>query len=130
MTKTNQEKILNVAEKRMLQHGYRKVTMDEIACDLRMSKNTIYKEYRSKIAIAQALLERLKNKIPEALQAYEEILPLQPKAYRSHQEWIDNAKPEAVATALTILRTQEHISYAEFTEKVKEIGQQMNILTV
>ena len=71
------------------------------------------------------VLERLKKKIPEGIQAYEEILPLQPKAYRSHQEWIDNAKPEAVATALTILRTQDYISYDEFTEKVKEINQQM-----
>ncbi|MCD4780035.1 MAG: TetR/AcrR family transcriptional regulator [Candidatus Omnitrophica bacterium] len=63
MEMTNQDKILNAAEKRMLQFGYRKVTMDEIAGDLRMSKNTIYKEFKSKIEIAEFLLNRLKNKI-------------------------------------------------------------------
>jgi len=63
MENVNQNKILNAAEKRMLQFGYRKVTMDEIAGDLRMSKNTIYKEFKSKIEIAESLLGQLKNKI-------------------------------------------------------------------
>ncbi len=57
------ERILNAAEKRMVAFGYRKVTMDEIASDLRMSKNTIYKEFKSKVEIAESLLNRLKNKI-------------------------------------------------------------------
>jgi len=35
------EKILAAAEARMVRLGYHKVTMDEIAADLRMSKNTI-----------------------------------------------------------------------------------------
>ena len=63
MKNLNKDKVLNAAEKRMLQFGYRKVTMDEIAGDLRMSKNTIYKEFKSKIEIAESLLNRLKNKI-------------------------------------------------------------------
>ena len=63
MRNSNQDKILNAAEKRMIQFGYRKVTMDEIAGDLRMSKNTIYKEFKSKIEIAESLLDRLKNRI-------------------------------------------------------------------
>jgi len=58
-----EEKILNVAQKHMLKFGYRKVTMDEIAQELRMSKNTIYKCFRSKVEIAEALLDKLKSQI-------------------------------------------------------------------
>jgi len=58
-----EERILNSAQKRMLKFGYRKVTMDEIAQDLRMSKNTIYKSFRSKVEIAEALLDKLKSRI-------------------------------------------------------------------
>ena len=57
------EKILNVAEQRMIKFGYRKVAMDEIAADLRMSKNTIYKYFQSKVEIAESLLNRLKSRI-------------------------------------------------------------------
>lgn len=62
---TIREKILNASEKRMTKFGYRKVLMDEIARDLTMSKNTIYKEFRSKVEIAQALFSRLKERINE-----------------------------------------------------------------
>ncbi len=58
-----EEKILNAAEKRMVRFGYRKVTMDEIAQDLHMSKNTIYKYFTGKIHIAESLLIRLKKRI-------------------------------------------------------------------
>jgi len=57
------EKILNAAEKRMVKFGYRKVTMDEIAQDLAMSKNTIYKYFQSKDEIAESLFLRFKQKI-------------------------------------------------------------------
>jgi AcrR family transcriptional regulator len=61
------EKILNAAEKRMVQFGYRKVTMDEIARDLGMSKNTIYKSFAGKEAIAEALVKRLQKQLDLAL---------------------------------------------------------------
>jgi AcrR family transcriptional regulator len=61
------EKILNAAEKRMVQFGYRKVTMDEIAQDLRMSKNTIYKEFVGKEEIAKALVKRLQQQLNSEL---------------------------------------------------------------
>lgn len=57
------EKILNAAEKRMLKFGYRKVAMDEIAQDLHMSKNTIYKEFAGKEEIARALVKRLQLRL-------------------------------------------------------------------
>ena len=65
MSKNNpvQEKILNAAEKRMIKFGYRKVTMDEIAQDLHMSKNTIYKLFVGKEEIAKALVKRLQQRL-------------------------------------------------------------------
>jgi AcrR family transcriptional regulator len=57
------QRISDAAEKRMLKFGYRKVTMDEIARDLSMSKNTIYLHFSSKVEIAQALFDRLKKRI-------------------------------------------------------------------
>lgn len=57
------DKILNVAEKRMISFGYRKVTMDEIALDLHMSKNTIYKLFIGKEEIAKSLVKRLQQKL-------------------------------------------------------------------
>jgi AcrR family transcriptional regulator len=61
------DKILNAAEKRMVKFGYRKVTMDEIAQDLHMSKNTIYKEFVGKEEIAKALVKRLQQQLNAGL---------------------------------------------------------------
>ena len=57
------DKILTAAQTRMVRFGYHKVTMDEIATDLRMSKNTIYLHFPSKIDIAKGLVARIKDKI-------------------------------------------------------------------
>lgn len=64
-------KILNGAQKRMIKFGYRKVTMDEIAKDLGMSKNTIYKQFTGKEEIAQALVRRLEGDINRGLDEVE-----------------------------------------------------------
>src|ERR1700733_14571419 len=61
------ERILNAAEKRMVKFGYRKVTMDEIALDLHMSKNTIYKLFVGKEEIAKALVKRLQQQLNTGL---------------------------------------------------------------
>ncbi len=61
------EKILNAAAKRMIKFGYRKVTMDEVAADLVMSKNTIYKHFQSKEDIAKCLVKRLQQQLNNAL---------------------------------------------------------------
>jgi len=69
MNKSNstKAKILIAAEKRMIKFGYRKVTMDEIALDLHMSKNTIYKQFVGKEDIAKALVKRLQQQLNLAL---------------------------------------------------------------
>jgi AcrR family transcriptional regulator len=61
------EKILDAAEARMIRFGYRKVTMDEIAQDLRVSKNTIYKVFIGKEEIAKGLVKRLQKDINRGL---------------------------------------------------------------
>jgi len=61
------DKILNAAEIRMIKFGYRKVTMDEIAQDLHMSKNTIYKIFVGKEEIAKALVKRLQQQLNTGL---------------------------------------------------------------
>ena len=66
------ERILDAAMNRMLKFGYRKVTMDEIAQDLVMSKNTIYKHFQSKVEIAEALFKRLEQEINQELSLIEE----------------------------------------------------------
>ena len=61
------EKIHKASEKRMLRFGYRKVTMDEIASDLGMSKNTIYRYFQSKEQIAEYVFECLTFRINKGL---------------------------------------------------------------
>jgi len=69
---TIKEKILDAAANRMLRFGYRKVSMDEIASDLVMSKNTIYKQFQSKVDLAQSLFKRLEKQINQELTLIEE----------------------------------------------------------
>jgi AcrR family transcriptional regulator len=57
------DKILTAAQHRMVRFGFHKVTMDEIASDLRMSKNTIYVHFPGKRDIAKELVARIKNRI-------------------------------------------------------------------
>ena len=66
------EKILDAAMSRMIRFGYRKVSMDEIAQDLTMSKNTIYKYFQSKVDIAGSLFIRLEKQINRELTLIEE----------------------------------------------------------
>ena len=69
---STRERILDAAMSRMLKFGYRRATMDEVAQDLVMSKNTIYRYFQSKIEIAEALFERLEKEINHELSLIEE----------------------------------------------------------
>lgn len=57
----------------------------------------------------------------EAQKAYDTLLPKQPKAYQSHKSWLENATPEAVGSALTVMRRQGKITYNKFDEEVKKV---------
>jgi AcrR family transcriptional regulator len=49
-------RILELAEQCFLTHGYSRVTMDDIATELRMSKKTLYRHFSSKEALGEAAL--------------------------------------------------------------------------
>jgi AcrR family transcriptional regulator len=63
MNKMREEKqklrILKVAEEKFHRFGIRKVTMDEIARDLRMSKKSLYKYFDTKEALVQSCAENI-----------------------------------------------------------------------
>jgi AcrR family transcriptional regulator len=59
------ERILNQAELLFLQFGYSKVTMDEIAASVGMSKKTLYKFFPGKEALVKEMITTLKCAIDE-----------------------------------------------------------------
>jgi AcrR family transcriptional regulator len=59
------EKILNKAEELFLQFGYSKVTMDEIAASMGMSKKTLYKFFPGKEALVKEMISSIKCGIDE-----------------------------------------------------------------
>jgi AcrR family transcriptional regulator len=65
------DKIIELGEEKFFKEGFYKTTMDDIACELRMSKKTIYKFFPSKEdlvkAIAKHFMNRMKDKIVPAL---------------------------------------------------------------
>lgn len=61
------DRILAKAEEFFLQYGYTKVTMDEIAASLGMSKKTLYKFYPGKEKLLLAVVENLKCGIDNCL---------------------------------------------------------------
>lgn len=57
------KRILARAEELFLEFGYSKVTMEEIASSLSISKKTLYKEFANKEAILRELIARIKQSI-------------------------------------------------------------------
>jgi AcrR family transcriptional regulator len=51
------KRIVDGARKHFFVHGFRKVTTDELAAELGMSKKTLYKYFRSKTGLVEAVLE-------------------------------------------------------------------------
>ena len=64
-------RILETAREQFFAHGFNKVTMDEIASLLGMSKKTVYEFFPSKDKLVDAVLER---HIITAMRRYEEIM--------------------------------------------------------
>lgn len=55
----DKEKILAFAREKFFKEGFYKISMDELARDLKMSKKTIYKYYPSKEKLVEATVEDL-----------------------------------------------------------------------
>ncbi len=60
-------RILEKAEQFFLTHGYSRVTMDDIATELRMSKKTLYRYFSSKEALGEAAIASSFARINQAL---------------------------------------------------------------
>lgn len=50
--------IVDLAYKKFSQHGFKKVTMDELAAELAISKKTVYKHFESKEAILEEIVNQ------------------------------------------------------------------------
>lgn len=64
-------RILDHAETRLLEQGFRGMRVDELARDVGISKRTLYEQFRTKEEMASEALTRLAQKLHEAI---EEIL--------------------------------------------------------
>jgi AcrR family transcriptional regulator len=65
---SDERKILEAAADRFMNVGFYKVTMDEIASDLRMSKKTVYKFFPSKETLLNAIVHAFMGKIEREVQ--------------------------------------------------------------
>jgi len=65
------QEIVDLAYKKFSQHGFKKVTMDEIASELSISKKTVYKYFDSKEAILE---EMVNQRIQRGTAAFKALL--------------------------------------------------------
>ena len=56
-------RILDAAQVRFFAHGFSRVSMDELAADLGMSKRTLYRHFRSKHELLAAVVRRFTDQI-------------------------------------------------------------------
>ena len=67
--RTARQRILGAAREQFLAHGFHRVTMDDLAEGLGMSKKTIYAHFPSKTALLEAMLLEKFRCVEEDLQA-------------------------------------------------------------
>ncbi|WP_397547464.1 TetR/AcrR family transcriptional regulator [Rhodothermus marinus] len=60
-------RILEAARRRFFREGYARVTMDELARALGMSKKTLYQHFPTKAALAAAVMETFRSQVAEGL---------------------------------------------------------------
>jgi AcrR family transcriptional regulator len=71
------DKIIVAAHAKFMRHGIRRVTMDEIARDLRISKKTLYRHFDDKEALVRGAAEHIAgNMIPPMIRAVAEGPPV------------------------------------------------------
>jgi AcrR family transcriptional regulator len=64
----DETRIIDAASDRFMDVGFYKVTMDEIASDLRMSKKTVYKFFPSKETLLKAIVHTFMKKVEGEVQ--------------------------------------------------------------
>jgi AcrR family transcriptional regulator len=65
------EKIIEYAKERFFKHGFKKVTMDELAAGLQMSKKTIYAIFPTKQCLVESVIE---SQLVGVMRTYKSIL--------------------------------------------------------
>ncbi len=63
MSQTEEDKILNYCMVKFLKEGFAKISMDEIASELAISKKTIYKYFQSKDELVEKSVFRMLNTV-------------------------------------------------------------------
>jgi TetR/AcrR family transcriptional regulator, biofilm operon repressor len=60
---SERDKIFNYAKTLFLKEGFYKITMDNLAAGLKVSKKTIYKYFSSKEVLIESIVESIKNEV-------------------------------------------------------------------
>ncbi len=68
---------------------------------------------------------RLELSAPNATKAFETLLKHQPPAYKSHDPWVKNNKPEEIRLAMIQARRSGKATLAEFNQRLEEAKQNL-----
>ena len=71
----NRERVLAIAMQEFMQYGFSRISMDDLAEKLGMSKKTLYKYFQSKEELVRAVLELRKIRIGELMKFIETKVP-------------------------------------------------------
>ncbi len=72
------------------------------------------------------VLRRLGRRYPGALKAYEDMLPGQPPAYRTHLPWVKDYSPEAVRLAMLEVRRWKEGKLEDFNRRLREAQKELH----
>lgn len=128
---TRRDEILDAAENRYFRTGYKKTTLAEIAGDLGLVKSALYKHFRNKEELFEAVLNRIINRIMSKaekaaekktkasdklyamlISSYEDVLILNKRFDSSPEVWHD-LRPH-------VLRV-DRLYFSRFVKKIGEI---------
>src|SRR5256886_15458020 len=92
------QRIVSAARAHFFSHGFRRVTMDDLADELGISKKTLYAHFSSKIALLEAVLADkfagVEAKLNEISRAYpHDFSTALPELLSSTQRELDEIKP-------------------------------------
>lgn len=71
------------------------------------------------------VLRRLERRFGGALKVYEAMLPGQPDAYRTHQNWVQDYSPEAVRRAMLEVRRWGEGKLVDFNRRLDDAREQL-----
>src|SRR5947207_3009874 len=98
---SNPQRIVDAARAHFFSHGFRSVTMDDLADELGISKKTLYAHFPSKVALLEAVLADkfagVEAKLKEITRAYpHDFSTALPELLSSTQRELDEIKPSFI----------------------------------